>query len=142
MHCLPLLRSPFRSLPLAASLCVLAAWSVLLSGCREKPGTSKRPTGNVQTGSSLKRDHFAMALDYLKQGDDHNLDRSRAESLYYFNRWARDQTAVADWLVDRPLLTTLPDIIRRSPAAKELLSDRALAALEFQLSDEIGRAHV
>ncbi len=135
MRCPSLTWSPCRSLPFAWSLCWLAAWSVALCGCREKPGSSARPTGNVQTGSTLKRDHFAMALDFLKQGDEHNLDRSRAEALYYLNRWARDQTAVVDWLVDRPLLTTLPDTIRRSPATKELLSDRALAALEFQLSD-------
>ena len=75
-----------------------------------------------------------MAIDFLKQRDEHNVDRSATQTNYYLNRWIRDQAADPRWSID-PLLNTLPEPIRRAPATKEMCSDRALAGFEFYLGD-------
>lgn len=106
-----------------------------VAACRPPvpPSAAAPPPSSGQP--ALERDHFAVALDFLKQRDEHNLDRAASETSYHLNRWVRDQTGDPVWTIDRELLATLPDAIRRAPATKELLSDRALAALEFRTRD-------
>ncbi|MHB8862989.1 MAG: tetratricopeptide repeat protein [Pirellulaceae bacterium] len=106
-----------------------------LSGCRQESAPQAGRISSVATAPQLERDHFAVAIDFLHQRDEHNLERSAGQTNYYLNRWFRDQTADPRWMIDRPLLNTLPDAIKRAPATKELTSDRALATLESHPSD-------
>jgi hypothetical protein len=106
-----------------------------LVGCREESAPQSRLPQAPVAAPQLERDHFAVAVDFLKQRDEHNLDRSAGQTNYYLNRWVRDQTADPRWMIDRRMLNTLPDAIKRAPATKELTSDRALALLEFHPSD-------
>ncbi|MCU0961757.1 MAG: CDC27 family protein [Pirellulaceae bacterium] len=106
-----------------------------VAGCRpQAPPGSATPQPSAAT-PKLERDHFAVALDFLKQRDEHNLDRAANETSYHLNRWIQDQTGDPRWTIDRDVLATLPDAIRRAPATKDMLSDRALTALEFHTRD-------
>ncbi len=107
-----------------------------LAGCREqpaRPASASTPAPVVAT-PQRDRDYFGMAIDFLKQRDEHNMERSAAQSNYYLNRWIRDRMADPRWSMD-PLLSTLPEATRRAPATKEMCSERALAGLEFALAD-------
>lgn len=105
-----------------------------LAGCRQQaPAVTSDPVPAVAS-PKLDRDHFAVAIDFLKQRDEHNMDRSAGQANYYLNRWIRDQAAEPRWSVDS-MLSTLPDATKRAPATKELTSERALAGYEFFLGD-------
>lgn len=106
----------------------------LLAGCRQQTTVEDMEAATVEE-KAPEQDHFEMGIDFLKMRDRHNLERSASQSSYHFNRWLRGQTADPRWIIDRRLLTTLPDTIRRAPATQEILGDRSLAQLEFQLSD-------
>ena len=61
---------------------------------------------------------MVIAIDFLKMRDEHNLDRSASQANYHLNRWARDKTADPHWMIDRRIINTLPDAIRRARAAR------------------------
>ncbi len=121
--------SPRVALPLLLML----AW-VSAPGCREQVNLADREVITAAT-KQPEQDHFDAALDFLKMRNEHNLDRSASQASYHLNRWIRDETADPRWMIDRPILNTLPDVIRRAPATKEILSDKSLAQLEFLPGD-------
>lgn len=94
-----------------------------LAGCREKSAASADGRASAIDTPTLERDYFAVAIDFLKQRDEHNADLSAGQTNYYLNRWIRDQAADSRWSMD-PLLNTLPDAIKRAPATKEMCSER------------------
>ncbi len=122
------LAPPWRAL--AAIACGLA----LLTGCREEVSTSDLEVITAET-QPPEQDHFEIGIDFLKMRDEHNLGRSASQAAYHLNRWIRDQTADARWMVNRGMINTLPDAIRRTEATKMILSDKSLAKLEFGMSD-------
>ncbi len=129
-------RLPSRTCRTLPCLWLLAA--LLLSGLsscrRESPPQAGLPSSPA-TAAKLERDHFAMAIDFLKQRDEHNLERSAGQTNFHLNRWFRDQAADPRWMIDRRMINTLPDAIKRAPATKDILSDRALSTLESHASD-------
>ncbi|MHB8973566.1 MAG: tetratricopeptide repeat protein [Pirellulaceae bacterium] len=130
-------RLPSRTRRTLTCLWPLAVWLLAgLVGCRQEPAPqASSPPPSSATTPQLERDHFAMAIDFLKQRDEHNMERSAGQTNYYLNRWARDQTADPRWMIDRRIFSTLPDAIKRAPATKELTSDHVLATLEFHPGD-------
>jgi tetratricopeptide (TPR) repeat protein len=114
----------------------IAALVAGVAGCNRGPSIHDLTLGSADL-SQPERDYLEVAIDFLKQRDEHNLERSAGQTNYYLNRWIRGETADPQWTIDRPLLNTLPDAIRRAPATKELLSDRALTGLEFRMDDVV-----
>ena len=120
-------RLPSRTRRTLSCLWLLAALHLAgLSSCRRESAPQAGLPSSPATAAKLERDHFAVAIDFLKQRDEHNLDRSAGQTNYYLNRWIRDQAADPRWMIDRPMINTLPDAIKRAPATKEIFSDRAL----------------
>ena len=130
--CSGLLRGRVRSWLLP--LLLTTAAGCFLAGCRTETSTVDLEMATAET-KPPEQNHFEIAVDFLKMRDEHNLDRSASQSAYHLNRWIRDQAADPRWMIDRPLLNTLPDAIRRAPATKAILSDKALAQLEFRSGD-------
>ena len=118
----------------AARISCVTLLIACLGGCGKQPTVTDLPVDAIDV-QQPERDHFAVAIDFLKQRDEHNLERSADQTSYYLNRWIADQSADARWIVDRPFINTLPDAIKRAPATKEIASDRALAGLSFQIGD-------
>lgn len=117
-------------LGLATVLCAVTA----MCGCRQQVSSS-----GVDITSSDSRlpeqDHFSIAIDFLKMRDEHNLERSASQATYHLNRWTRQMSADPQWIVERKMINTLPDAIRRAEATELILSDKALAQLDFRPSD-------
>lgn len=119
----------------AAGLVMVALFACLPLGCDER-----EPAAPAESITSLQvrqpgRDHFALAMDFLEQRNEYNLDRAARQTTYHLNRWIQDQAADARWMLDRRLINTLPGVLLRAPATKTILADRALAKLEFDPSD-------
>jgi len=114
---------------------VVVALACLPIGCGEQSATvPDAPSTSLQVRQP-SRDHFALAMDFLDQRDEYNLDRAARQTIYHLNRWIQDQAADAHWMLDRRLINTLPGALLRAPATKTILADRALAKLEFEPSD-------
>ena len=109
--------------------------SLLVVGCESRQSSTTAVEATTAPDKSPDQNHFEIAVDFLKMRDEHDLERSARQASYQLNRWVRDQSADPDWLVDRRLIGTLPESIRRGPAAEELLSDKALALLSFNVDD-------
>lgn len=130
----PVLASGGRLAPAHLRLAPIVLLAVAVTGCNRGPSVADMAQPTQERGSST-RDYFQVALDFLKQRDEHNLDRAAGQTSYYLNRWIQDEAADPRWMIDRPLLNTLPDAVKRAPATKEITSDRALAGLEFRAGD-------
>ncbi len=126
------LRRRTVDLLLPATLLLLA---LPLGGCREQKDLADLEVARNNDSKQPDEDHFEAAIDFLKMRDEHSQDRSAGQVSYHLSRWIRDRAADPDWSIDRPLINTLPDTVRRAPAAKESLSDASLARLDFRLSD-------
>ena len=120
-------------IPLLAT-CAAACLLAIAGGCREEVSPAEL---EVLTAESKppEQDHFEIGIDFLKMRDEHNLDGSANQASYHLNRWMRNQAADPRWMINRRMLNTLPDAIRRAEATKAILSDKALAKLEFGMSD-------
>ena len=94
-------------------LLLTTAAGCFLAGCRTETSTVDLEMATAET-KPPEQNHFEIAVDFLKMRDEHNLDRSASQSAYHLNRWIRDQAADPRWMIDRPLLNTLPDAIRRA----------------------------
>ncbi len=109
---------------------------VLTSGCGGDPGAAAPDVALIKKDPDLaQQDHFGIAIDYLKMRDKHNLDRSASQASFHLNKWIAGESADARWMVDRPLINTIPDSVRSCEAGRALLRDDALAKLEFTLHD-------
>lgn len=118
----------------ALLLTVVCLATACVPGCRDKA----TPVGVDDVLPELlepERDHFALAIETLKQRDEYNLERSALQTLYHLNRWIQDQAADQRWMIDRGLLNSLPLATRKAPATKELLADKPLAQLAFDTGD-------
>lgn len=114
----------------AGALCLVAC-----SGCGETaPEEGAQRSGPAQAAAPM-REHFGLALEFLKLRDEHNPDQSAIQVVYHLNRWILQQKADDRWMIDRKLFTTLPLAIRNAPATKEMTSDRALAQMQFLPED-------
>jgi len=134
--------------------CLYTLIALLVAGCADQsagPPSPSQSTVDARTVDSrtvdsqkagspavnspnVERDYFAVAIEFLKQRDEHNVDRSAGQATYYLNRWIRDQAADPRWTLD-PLVNTLPEATRRAPATKEMVSERSLAGFEFVMGD-------
>ncbi len=123
-----------RRSPRAVHWMLLALAWVPATGCRERTTTADLELIAAET-KQPDQDHFDAAIDFLKMRDEHNLEGSANQANYHLNRWIRDEAADPRWMIDRPLLNTLPDTLRRAPATKQVLSDKSLAELEFRMGD-------
>ncbi len=132
-------QAPWRRRPCHRGMCWAVILAFILAGCDSSDAVrSKHSSGSAALSNapgSLKRDHFALAMDNLAQRDAHNLDRAASQAAYHLNHWASEQTADPRWMVDRRMINTLPLAIRQAPATKELASDQELSQLSFQTGD-------
>lgn len=106
-----------------------------LAGC-EKPAAKKREgaTRAVEM-KQPQRDHFDIALESLRQRDEHSLEREARQVTYHLNSWIENQPADQRWFADRRMVKTLPLETRTAPGFDKMVSDRSLALLEFRPSD-------
>ena len=127
----PVLRIPVLLLGITAGLLVVTI------GCRDDESTTDFDLITTES-KPLDQDHFEMALDFLKMRDEHNLERSAKQASYHLNRWIREETADPNWIVDRPMINTLPDAVRRQEvrAAVQSLPERQRRILELRYGFE------
>ncbi len=114
----------------------LCGWLLAVgTGCdRSSPTSRDGETAEVKQVQP-QREHFAIAMESLRQRDEHNLGREARQATYHLNCWIEDQPADKRWFADRRMLKTLPLETRTAPSFEEVVTDRSLALLEFVPSD-------
>jgi tetratricopeptide (TPR) repeat protein len=122
-----------RGLLALAAICAIAS----SNGCSEDQVSPSDMRAISKKTRPRSQDHFAIALDFLKMRDKHNLEQSAIQASYHLNKWIADEAADPRWMIERRLINTLPDQIRRAEATKQVLSDKALAQLEFNMDDMV-----
>ena len=114
---------PSGNAAVGGAVLVLVA-PVVLSGC----GSPESPTPEQATACSATasptREHFGLALEFLKLRDEHNPDQSAIQVVYHLNRWIQQQKADPRWMIDRKLFATLPLKIRNARRMEQLVLTR------------------
>jgi hypothetical protein len=124
-------RSRCNLLLLALVGCYLAT----VFGCGKPEEPKQKAPEQEAAVNRPQRDHFDIALEALRQRDEHNPNRQARQVTYHLNSWIETQPADQRWFADRRLIRTLPLEIRTAPGFDEMVSDRSLAILEFRPSD-------
>ena len=119
---------------------LLAPLIMFEAGCQKQTNLVDLEVATAET-KEPDQNHFDAAIDFLKMRDEHSLDRSANQASYHLNRWIRDEAADPRWMIDRPLINSLPDEIRRAGHQRDPLGQsvgRLRLSLERCAADRTG----